>query len=432
MRNSKDSKDMKRRIRRFIVHQVNSFRRCIGRLRDPRHASWVRIPLTDIVMACLYGLLGNCRTPRDVEAMLKEMFVTGSAARTVSDSTLYSVCQRLDPWQVRDVLVTQVRGFHRMHALRPVGLPLSVCTVDGKCLVVTDHDANGWGQAHHDPATGKVTHHLVRAVRATLTSAAGKPCIDQMPIPADTNDMGVCIDFVRQLHDTYGEGHGNLFEVLDFDAGFCSELNARTVDGLGCGYVFGLKAGEPTLLEEAQRLLLPRLNGTPDAETNERRDGLRFRRRLVRTADIAGYHDWHHLRQAWLVRQEKLDAKGNVVETEDRFFLSNLPWNRLKHAEILLLVRNHWGIENNTFNSLDVQWREDSGVWCTKGHAPYVLGLLRLVAYNVVQHLRCRHLVPRHVAKPPDLIPWRRLFEQIRFALILPLDVLDRLAAQGL
>ena len=147
-------------------------------------------------------------------------------------------------------------------------------------------------------------YYLVRAVRATLTSAEGKPCIDQMPIPASGNDMSACEAFVKQIDHDYPE----LIDTFDFDSGFCSKHNADIVDQLGYGYVFSLKDNQETLFEEAQRFLRPRLEENVEAETLERRNGTFIRRSLVRTTDIAGYHGWQHLRQAWLVRQEKAAA----------------------------------------------------------------------------------------------------------------------------
>ena len=429
MRNSKEAKNMKRRIRRHLDRQLKSLTRFLVKLTDPRHQSWVQIPLVDVLRACLFGLIANCRTPRNVEDLLRDMRPVHDGVPSVSDSTMCSVARRMEPADVRNVLVGQIVDLHRSKALAPASLPISVATIDGKNLATTSHDALGWGQPHHDKKTKKVTHHLVRAVRAGLTSAVGKPCLDQMPIPADTNDMGVCRDFVDQLVATYG--HLGLFELFDFDAGFCSKANADHVHGLDYAYVFSLKDNNPDLLAEARRLLEPRLRGTPDAASRERRDGSVIHRRLVRTTDIAGFHDWSHLRQAWLVRQETYNAQGRVTKTEDRYYLSNLPRNRLNAVHLLTLVRNHWGIENDVFNSLDVQWEEDAGVWCTKGHAVYVLGLLRLIAYNFVQHLRRRHLPPRHVRKHPELLAWRDLFVRIRSALTASFAELDLLAAAG-
>ena len=103
-------------------------------------------------------------------------------------------------------------------------------------------------------------------------------------------------------------------------------------------------------------------------------------------------------------------------------------WTKLDHSDplrtpyltpeqILLAVRNHWGVENDTYNSLDLQWREDSGRWCTHGSAVWSLGLLRIMAYNTAQMLRRRRLReknPDGTWKAPDR--WRSVFDTIRDA----------------
>ena len=69
-----------------------------------------------------------------------------------------------------------------------------------------------------------------------------------------------------------------------------------------------------------------------------------------------------------------------------------------------MLVRDHWSIENNVYNSLDLQWREDSAPWCTKGQAIWALGLLRVVGYNVAQLLRCKSLCPKDQPRPEEVV----------------------------
>lgn len=126
---------------------------------------------------------------------------------------------------------------------------------------------------------------------------------------------------------------------------------------------------------------------------------------------------WSHLEQTWLVRQTTRDRHGNL-EVEDRYFLSSIPWEELAGRQILQCVRLHWAIENDVFNSLDVQWLEDSGIWCTQGTAVWALGVLRLMAYNIVQALRrrnCRRKRGRHTWLDP--LPWRTLFGHIFDAL---------------
>lgn len=220
------------------------------------------------------------------------------------------------------------------------------------------------------------------------------------------------------------ERNGALFEIVTMDAGMTSLGNATQVQAAVKGYVMALKDNQPELLAEAQRLLLPQTLQEPLAQTDwERAQGKWHRRRLYRTLEMAGYGDWTHLRQVWLVRQEtRSDDENKPVLIEDRYFLTNLTTGRLKPWQILTVIRGHWGIENDCFWSLDMQLHEDAAPWCTQGRALEVLGLLRLMAYNLLQLARKRHLRPRDsaggVAAPPA---WRRLFEWVRQALRLPL-----------
>ena len=76
--------------------------------------------------------------------------------------------------------------------------------------------------------------------------------------------------------------------------------------------------------------------------------------------------------------------------------------------------RNHWGVENDSFNSLDRQWHEDAGPWCTRGTAIWALGVLRLLAYNTAQILRRRRLRKKNQgATWAAPMSWRLLFKAI-------------------
>ena len=93
----------------------------------------------------------------------------------------------------------------------------------------------------------------------------------------------------------------------------------------------------------------------------ERRNGHTIRRRLWRTKEMAGIENsvgtWSHLRQTWLVRRESLYDEGHV-ETEDLYFVTSLLLHTFSPPQILLAVRNHWGVDNDANNTMDLQWRE--------------------------------------------------------------------------
>jgi hypothetical protein len=406
------------RTLRFAARQVRSLVPLLHEVEDPRHASWVERPLPEVVSALFLGAVANQPTLRDVEEQTHSLrpWARSVVPKPISDTTMYTLAARLEPEALRPLLLRQIHALNRTRALVPSRTPISLGVVDGKVLAVTDHDADGWGQAHHDPDTGEVTHHLVRALRCVLASADATPTIDQMPVEPDRNDMSTGERFVTRLIETWGRFR--LFEALSFDAGFCSEHTAWVVDHHDLGYVFALKEGQPELLAEARRLLLPKLAAGVEAQSRERYKGNWMVREVVRTSDIAGYHDWAHLRQAWLVRQTCVDDLGRVLRCEERFFLTNLPAGRLDGKGVLAVVRAHWRIENESNWPLDVQWREDHGRWCTTGASAYVLGLLRLLACNLVMHLRLRHFRPPWAGDNWSPPAWRKLFRAIERALI--------------
>lgn len=186
----------------------------------------------------------------------------------------------------------------------------------------------------------------------------------------------------------------------------------------------GKRGRRRELKELLNTLFLGHLSNCPSLRDVERYRGKTVCRRLYRSAEIAGYHGWQHLRQLWLVEQDTVDDDGGR-QTEQRFFLTNLHVGRLSSGQILALVRMHWRIEDDCFWSLDVQWKEDSLPWCTVGPAVEILGLMRMMAYNLVQLARTRSLRPRGLNgkrwSPPA---WRSLFRWIQQALRLELEAL--------
>ena len=384
--------------------------------RDPRGQRW---PLLSLLWALFYGMLAGCRTLRQVEDLTDELGPTGRrrVPRRVPDTTLADLIPHLDAEQWRQVLHRQVRTLWRGKCLRPVKLPCGVVSIDGKGMGALDHDADGTAQKAHRAHDGSC-YWLGRTLRAVLTSAVARTALDQMPIGTKTNEMGMFKPFFSGLMAAYGGG--DLFEIATVDAGMTSKANAEVVAAAQKGYVMALKGTQPELYAEAKRLLDPLTAGPPCAQTEDRAQGRLIRRSLYRTCEIAGYHDWTHLRQAWLVRQERIEAGGRVT-VEDRYFLTNLHVGRLSGAQSLQVVRGHWGIENDCFWSLDAQFGEDSLPWVTAGRAVEVLGLLRLLAYNLLQLCRKRHLRPRRPRGPEPAPPaWQQVFRWVWQALRLP------------
>lgn len=423
------------RVQRFLKKLSKQSGWNFSDVKDARQPGKIKHSMSSIVWTLILGLMKNAKDLRDVETQSQEFDVWGRTLvpDPISDTTLHTEAKRLDTSGLLEKLTVQVRQLQRQKRLNPFGVPMGIATVDGKNLATVNHDAEGTGHrrskttekwATSDDAQRGAPYWLMPAIRVTLTSAEAKPCIYQQALSPGEGEDTAAPSLVAALDQAYGRG--SLFEVLDFDAGFTSLSLAHQVNDLGYAYIFGLKGNQGLLFHEAHRVFRKRtLTLAPEAITDwEVRNGKRIRRKLWRTDKLCGFETtvgrWTHLRQTWLVRQET-ETKDGTLETEDRYFISSLLWNRLSAAQILVAVRNHWGVENDTFNSLDLQWREDHAPWCTQGTAIWGLGLLRLMAYNMVQLLRkkvLRKKRPNGTRAP--LVPWRTLFDWLSRAIIVP------------
>ena len=123
-----------------------------------------------------------------------------------------------------------------------------------------------------------------------------------------------------ELMATYG--NCDLFRLVSYDAGARSEDNARAVRQHGLHCLLGLKAGQPTLLAEAEAWLGSLTSEQAMAQTEDALGGGRLCvRRLYATEELAGFGGWEHLRVVLRVESETLDAQGRRLAHENRYFL---------------------------------------------------------------------------------------------------------------
>jgi len=393
-------------------------------VRDPRRRRGRRWLAQTLLSMATMSLMMQARSLRAAER-LSEDLVGGrlkGLARRVPDSTLGDFLAEVSPTPLRRHLHKHVLAEHRRKALEPTVLPIRAVAIDGKCVATLDHEANRFCQKQSG-TEGKGPHWLFRVVNATLISSAAAVCIDQQPIPAATNDMGVFPSFFAALMRTYGRA--NLFDVVTADAGFCSEANARIIDDAGKGYWISLKENQPELRHEAERVLLAMATQCePEAQTDWESDSTRgwIRRQLWRTDEMAQWGKWTHLRQVVLVRVLVRDGRSGPERVlEDRYYVTNLVRGRLRGTAMLDLTRAHWRIENNLHGALDIQWQEDHGRWVQRGNGLPVTALLRVLAYNLLSVMRAVHLRTIEARAAT----WDQLRNWVRDAMVWP-DLVGR------
>jgi hypothetical protein len=362
----------------------------LERVKDPRSVRGRRWRLETLLRAVLVGLVAGCKSLAQAEALTAEMSLALrkqlGIARRVADTTMRDVLCALDPEELRGPLHAVVRAAHRRKALEPEVLPFGAVAMDGKGTALPSCD-DAYAQ-RQSQGEGKPLVGVVRTMTCTLISSRAKPCIDALPIPAATNEMGRFEANLRSLVEAY---RGiDLFRLVSYDAGACSEHNGNVVRGLGLHYLFGLKGTQPTLFAEAQRLLASLPPQAAAASTEDVIGGpLTVVRSVYLTEQMAGFGDWKHLRTVLRIESETFDAHGRCTAHENRYFVSSLPASRLTAAQWLLVARHHWGVENNCHHTLDTAFKEDDRPWIESDpRGMVVVALLRRLAYNLLTLFR--------------------------------------------
>lgn len=329
----------------------------------------------------------------------------------------------MNPGQLREALIGLVRGEWRRKALQPDRLPLGLVAIDGKALWSDREPFHPESQDQSGEQSDREWRGhrswVLRVLRAALVSCSSCPVVDQQVIPAATNEVGFFASFFLGLMAAYGRL--GMIQAVSADAGLVSRANADLVREAGVHYIFRLKSPQRELWREANRVLVPVAErSAPEAETPwESGTRGRLKRQLWRTFDMAGWNDWEHLTQVWLVRTLREQDDGTHAVIEERYFLTSLGRYRLDGHQILDAVRFHWGVENNAHGTADVFFDEDSSPCSKTGEGIVCASLLRLVAMNLCPLYRHRR---RSQTRRRE--PWLLVFDDFFFALRLPTSVL--------
>jgi predicted transposase YbfD/YdcC len=387
----------------------------LSRLPDRRDRRGRRHPYLGLVYALMLGCVSALRSLRDVERQSDELSVdlrrTTGIRQRISDTTLRDALLALEPSELRPALHRQVKAEHRRGNLKPVRLPIGLVAIDGKCLAKLDR----WDHPNVQPVRpdGRAPYGLARVHGAHLVSSMATVCIDRRGIPGSTNEMGAVCDFTRELLTTYKRT--GLFEAIIADAGNGSLEHASLIHDNDLAYILAIKQPAGDIHSEANRLLAERSAGEAEQVVTRREKGGTVTHRLWRVA-ISGFLSWGHARQ--LVRVERTVNKDNAETTGNRYFATNLPQGRLKGAGWLAAIRLYWRCENNGHWIADVVWKEDARrtPWTTDPKAVFALGLLRMIALNVIAILRAMSR-RSYCSKRP---PWADIIQALRFLLAPP------------
>jgi len=353
--------------------------------RDDRGKRW---RLGTLLRATLGAMVAGAKSLAMVEALSERMSRPTrrllGVQRRLPDTTLRNALCTIEPDKIRKPLHALVRKAQRRKALEPNDLPFGVVSLDGKGFSIPSTD--DWYAQRQTQGEDTALIGIVRTVTATLTSSAAKPIIDVTPIPAHTNEMGV---FELALDSVCLAYRGmELFRLVTYDAGACSAHHATLVRARDLHYLFGLTAGQPTLLQEAKRWLGPRNAAEADAVTEDLERGHRVVRRLFIGQVTVVLDGWELLRTVLRIQTETFDASRTLTRTDERYLISSLPSIRLTADHWLLVARRHWRVETS-HQILDTAFEEDDHPWieaCPR--AALVVAILRRIAYTMLALFR--------------------------------------------
>ena len=384
-----------------------------GQVNDVRSDRGKRWSLTQLLCGVILGVVCGRKSLKESEDVTAEFSVQLRRLfrihRRMPDTTMRDFLVRLRPENLRIILHTSVQRALRRKALEPSGLPCGVVAMDGKWTGTNVEDTT-YAQYHSEGPNEKTRQH-VRTVTSCLMSSRAKPCLDAFPIPPSTNEKGIFKKAFDELVSKYGEH----FEIVTYDPGATTKANAAHVHNKGYGYFFAIKSDQPTLHQEARRLLETLSSDEAIAYVIDPPvSGKTTIRRLWRNREIAGFHDWSHLRAVYRVEAKVVDEQGGgIISVENRYFVTNVHPGRMKNEQWLDLIRRHWDVEN-CHNILDRILREDDRVWIREPQGMLVVQMLRRVAYNLMALFRS--VTQR--AEDKRAMPWRDLMNAFYLAFV--------------
>lgn len=331
---------------------MDRFAECFSRLVDPRK-NQAQHDLTEMLFIALLATLCGATTCCDIalfgrakEALLRTILVLEHGIP--SHDTFSRVFRILDPKSFEEVFRRFTKAFATATKIK------GVIALDGKAL----RRAYERGQSHMPP------------VMVTAWSSMTRMALANVLAPGNNEAAGALqLIEILQLKSC----------VVTADALHCHRGMAKAIVERGGDYVLAVKKNQPGLLRDAKAAIsTAERTKAKQATTKDAGHG----RKETRTAivapvtDMAEKHNFPGLKAV-----ARITSKRGRDKTVQRYFLLT---QRYAPAELLRIVREHWGIENVLHWTLDVVLDEDQ-TRSRKDHAPANLAVLRRLALNIAR-----------------------------------------------
>ena len=330
-------------------------------LSDPRQQGKVIYPLNEVLLLCLLAVLAGAETFTDIALFgekkldLLRRFLPFRNGAPAHDR-LGEIFAVLDAEVFQRCFVSWVAAM--------TGVPAEVIAIDGK---------TSRGSAKKKGANDAI--HMVSAFAAQQRLVLGQTKVDKK-----SNEI---VAIPKLLNMLQLEG-----AIITIDAMGCQREIAKQIVDKNADYVLALKGNQGTLREDVELFVTEqKANDFRDTEisTHETVDGDHGR---IETRKYTVIHDvaWLQERHNWpglkgVVMVESTREIGDKTERETRFYITSLLYAA---AQLGLIVRAHWAIENSLHWVMDMTFRDDE-CRVRQGNAAANFTTVKHMAHNLTR-----------------------------------------------
>lgn len=331
-------------------------------LPDPRQAGKVVYPLDEILLLCLLAVLAGAETFTDIARFGMKKLELLQRFRLFRHGTpahdhLGDIFATLDAEKFQQCFVDWVSA--------QTGAPAGVIAVDGKTL-----------RRSGDKKGGKAAIHMVSAFAARQRLVLG-----QVKVAEKSNEI-IAIPKLLEMMAIEGA-------IVTIDAMGCQREIAKKIIDKKADYVLALKGNQGSLRDDVEVFVAEQKAKDFQDTTISRHQTVDGDHGRIETRTTTVIHDiaWLRQRHNWpglkaIVMVESRREIDGEIQQQTRFYITSLV---LLAAQLGLIVRSHWAIENSLHWVMDMIFRDDECRVRTD-HAPANFTTIKHIALNLLRN----------------------------------------------